>query len=52
MMAGVVIGIDLAFAAPARRLRIVQATAGKDAGVLGAAYIAWQGKTGSGSAIR
>jgi len=41
-----------AFAAPARRARIVRATAGEDAGVLGAAYIAWQGQTGSGPATR
>jgi glucokinase len=41
-----------AFAAPVRRLRIVRATAGEDAGVLGAAYIAWQGQTASGRAIR
>ena len=41
-----------AFAAPARRVRIVRAAAGEDAGVLGAAYIAWQGRNGSGPAIR
>jgi glucokinase len=41
-----------AFAAPARRVRIVRAAAGEDAGVLGAAYIAWQGRAGSGPAIR
>jgi len=41
-----------AFAAPVRRLRIVRATAGEDAGVLGAAYIAWQSQTGIGPAIR
>ena len=41
-----------AFAAPVRRVRIVRATAGEDAGVLGAAYIAWQGQTGSGPATR
>jgi glucokinase len=33
-----------AFAVPARRVKIVRATAGEDAGVLGAAYIAWQGQ--------
>ncbi len=41
-----------AFAAPARRVRIVRAAAGEDAGVLGAAYIAWQSRAGSGPAIR
>ncbi len=41
-----------AFAAPARRVRIVRAAAGEDAGVLGAAYIAWQGRAGSGPVIR
>ena len=41
-----------AFAAPARRVRIVRATCGEDAGVLGAAYIAWQGQAGSDPAIR
>ena len=40
-----------AFAAPARRVRIVRASAGEDAGVLGAAYIAWQGQTGRAPAI-
>lgn len=32
-----------AFQAPARRARIVRAAVGEDAGVLGAAFIAWQG---------
>ena len=41
-----------AFAGPGRRVRIVRASAGEDAGVLGAAYIAWQGQTGSAPAIR
>ena len=41
-----------AFAAPARRVRIVRASAGEDAGVLGAAYIAWQGQAGRARAIR
>jgi glucokinase len=34
---------ERAFRAPARRARIVRAAVGGDAGVLGAAYIAWQG---------
>jgi len=41
-----------AFAGPARRVRIVRASAGEDAGVLGAAYIAWQGQSGIAPAIR
>lgn len=41
-----------AFAVPARRVRIVRAAAGEDAGVLGAAYIAWQGQAHNGPAIR
>ncbi len=32
-----------AFAASAKEVRIVRATAGEDAGILGAAYIVWQG---------
>jgi glucokinase len=32
-----------AFRAPARRVQIVRAAVGEDAGVLGAAYVAWQG---------
>lgn len=40
-----------AFAVPARRVRIVRATAGEDAGVLGAAYIAWQGQASNSQVI-
>jgi len=41
-----------AFTAPVRRVRIVRAAAGGDAGVLGAAYIAWQGQARTPRASR
>jgi glucokinase len=41
-----------AFAVPARRARIVRAAVGEDAGVLGAAYIAWQGQANNSPGVR